>query len=241
MNNAVLYLRYSSHSQNEKSIETQREVCMEYLKKNNLIFVGEYTDEAKTGTNDKRDGFQQMIEDSKKKTFDYIVTYKVDRFARDKYDSAIYKKDLKKLGIRVLSAVKNITDDPQGALMDGMLETLAHYYSLNLSKNIKDGMYTNAKKGLSTGGMSLPLGIKSVKEIREIIIDEEQALIVKKIFEMYRDKSAMADIIRYLNKYNIKTSRGNEFNKNSILRILKNKKYTCIYTFNVEEMPVRIP
>jgi len=241
MNNAVLYLRFSSHSQNEQSIETQRDSCTQFAIKNNINIIGEYIDEAKTGTNDKREGFQQMMKDSKKKAFDYVIIYKVDRFARDKYDSAIHKRDLKKYGVKVLSSTENITDDPQGELMEGILETLAHYYSLNLSKNIKDGMKTNAKKGLSTGGQSLPLGYLSVKETREIIVDEGQALIVVKIFEMYRDKKTMADIIRYLNLNNVKTSRDNEFNKNSIRKILTNKKYIGIYMFKGEEMPVRIP
>ncbi len=230
MYNAVIYARYSSHSQNEQSIETQIAHCTEYAKKNGFNIVGEYVDKAKTGKNDNRESFQKMIEDSKKGFFNYVIIYKIDRFARNRYDSAMNKNKLKKNNVKVLSATENISDDPQGVLIEAVLEGFAEYYSLNLSKNIKDGLETNAKKGLSIGGYSLPLGLKS-NEKREIIIDEQTAPIVKKIFEMYRDKSTMADIIRYLNLYGLKTSRKNEFNKNSIRRILTNEKYIGIYTF----------
>lgn len=241
MSKGVLYIRYSSHSQNEQTVETQRDICTEYAKKNNIQIVNEYIDVARTGTNDKRENFQRMIEDSKKKLFDYIITYKVDRFARDKYDNAIYKRDLKKIGIRVLSAVENITDDPEGEMMEGFLETMAHYYSRNLSRNIKDGLATNAKKGLSIGGKSLPLGYKSIETTREIIIDKTTSPIVVKIFEMYRDNNSYAEIIRYLNLHNLKTSRGNEFNKNSIKRLLKNEKYIGLYRFRGEIVSESIP
>lgn len=241
MSKGVLYIRFSSHSQNDQTVETQRDICTAYAKKNSIQIVNEYVDEAKTGTNDKRENFQRMIQDSKKQLFDYIILYKMDRFARDKYDNAIYKKDLKKNGIRVLSACENITDDPEGGLMEGMLEVLAHYYSENLSRNIRDGLATNAKKCLSIGGKSLPLGYKSVKATREIIIDKTTSPIVVKIFEMYRDNNSYAEIIRYLNLHNLKTSRGNEFNKNSIKRLLKNEKYIGKYRFRGEVVSENIP
>lgn len=237
----VLYLRYSSHSQNEQSIETQRNICNAYAVKNGIKIVDEYIDKAMTGTNDKRKDFQRMIEDSKNQKFDFVIVYKMDRFARNRYDSAINKNKLKKNNVRVVSATENISDDKDGILLESLLEGLAEYYSANLSENIRYGMETNAKKGLSIGGNSLPLGYKSIEETREIVIDKETAPIVQKIFEMYRDKSTMAEIIRYLNINNLKTSRSNEFNKNSIRRLLTNEKYIGVYKFKGEIMPIRIP
>lgn len=100
----VIYARFSSHSQTEQSIEGQLRECYEYAKRQDLLVVAEYIDRALTGTTDKRPEFLRMIEDSKKKIFDYVLVYQLDRFARNRYDSANYKAKLKKNGVRVLSA-----------------------------------------------------------------------------------------------------------------------------------------
>ena len=242
-NRAVIYARYSSHSQNEQSIETQVNICKSYAKKNKLNIVNVYSDKAKTGTNDNREAFQQMLSDSSKKTFDYVLVYNLSRFARNSTESVMNEMILSKNGVSVISATESVNgddDDPIASLMKNIMRGVNEYYSKNTAKNIRDGLRTNARKGLSIGGLSLPLGYKS-NEHKEIIIDEETAPFVRKIFEMYHEHSSMADIVRYLNANGIKTSRGNEFNKNSILRIVTNKKYIGIYTFKGEEMPVRIP
>ena len=106
---AVIYARCCSHTQTEQSIEGQLRECYDYAKRHDLLIVGENIDHALTGTTDKRPNFLQMIEDSKKKTFDYVLVYQLDRFARNRYDSANYKAKLKKNGVRVLSAKENIT------------------------------------------------------------------------------------------------------------------------------------
>ena len=109
--NAVIYARFSSHMQREESIEGQLKVCYEYAQRNNYTVIGKYIDRALTGTNDKRPQFQKMITDSVKRQFEIIIVYQLDRFARNRYDSAIYKAKLKKNGVRVLSARENIADD----------------------------------------------------------------------------------------------------------------------------------
>ena len=122
MTNVVIYARYSSHGQTEQSIEGQLKVCYEFAERNNFHIVGEYIDRALTGTNDRRPEFQKMIEDSKKKLFQYVLVYQLDRFARDRYDSATYKHKLKKNGVRVLSAKENISADASGILMESVLD-----------------------------------------------------------------------------------------------------------------------
>ena len=94
-----------------------------------MRIVREYIDRALTGTTDKRPDFLQMIEDSKRKGFQFVIVYQLDRFARNRYDSATYKAKLKKNGVRVLSAKENITDDASGILIEGVLESMAEYYS----------------------------------------------------------------------------------------------------------------
>ena len=243
MENAVIYARYSSHSQNEQSIETQVEICKSYAKKHNLNVIKTYEDKAKSGTNDNREAFQEMLSDSNKKNFKYVLVYNLSRFARNSTESVMNELILSKNGASVVSATENINgddSDPIASLIKNIMRGVNEYYSKNTAKNIRDGLKTNAKKGLSIGGFSLPLGYKSNSN-KEIIIDEEKAPYVREIFKMYLNNLSMADIVRYLNMNNIKTSRGNEFNKNSILRIITNKKYIGVYTFKGEEMPVKIP
>ncbi|MBQ2717510.1 MAG: recombinase family protein [Clostridia bacterium] len=125
MKKAVIYARFSSHSQTEQSIEGQLRECYDFAKRSDITIVGEYIDRALTGTSDKRPQFLKMIEDSKKKNFEYVLVYQLDRFARNRYDSANYKAKLKKNGVRDLSAKENITDDASGILVEGMLESMA--------------------------------------------------------------------------------------------------------------------
>lgn len=115
--NVVIYARFSSHSQTEQSIEGQLKVCYEYAKNNGYTVIGEYIDRAQSGTTDNRLEFQRMISDSDKHTFEGVLVYQLDRFARNRYDSAINKSKLKKNGVRVISAKENIADDPSGILV----------------------------------------------------------------------------------------------------------------------------
>lgn len=119
---AVIYARYSSDSQNEQSIEGQLRVCEEYAKKNDILILNTYIDRAMTGRNDNRPDFQRMLKDSGRKEWDYIIVYKFDRFARNRYETAIHKKELKDNGVKVLSAMENIPDTPEAIIFESMLE-----------------------------------------------------------------------------------------------------------------------
>ena len=149
--NVVIYTRFSSHNQTEQSTIGQIKVCKEYAKRNNLNIIKIYIDEEKTGTNDNRPQFKQMILDSKKKTFEAVLVYQLDRFARSKYDSVINKGILQKNGVKVISARENISDDASGILMETLLEGIAEYYSVELSQKVKRGLDINAEKCLSLG------------------------------------------------------------------------------------------
>ncbi|WP_438821648.1 recombinase family protein [Intestinimonas massiliensis (ex Afouda et al. 2020)] len=126
--NIVIYARYSSDRQTEQSIEGQLKECYEYARRNGYTVVGEYIDRAISGTTDHRPEFLRMIADGDKKFFQAVLVYQLDRFARNRYDSATYKAKLKKNGIRVLSARENISDDASGVLMEAVLEGMAEYY-----------------------------------------------------------------------------------------------------------------
>ena len=126
MKTGVEYLRYSSDRQTEQSIEGQKRVCDEFAKRNDIVIVDTYIDRAMTGTNDNREAFQQMLKDSDKKSFDYVLVYKLDRFSRNKYEMAIHRKHLKDNGIKILSAMENIPETPEGILLESLLEGYEH-------------------------------------------------------------------------------------------------------------------
>lgn len=237
--NVVIYARFSSHSQTEQSIEGQLKACYEYAERNSYTVIGEYIDRALTGTNDNRPEFLRMIEDSGKKTFQGILVYQLDRFARNRYDSAVYKKKLKKNGVRVLSARENISEDASGILIESVLEGMAEYYSAELSQKIRRGLDINASKCLCTGG-GVALGFKVDKD-RHFQVDEDTAPVVREIFEMYANGKTVTEIITMMNARNIVTSRGSAFNKNSLRKMLQNKRYIGTYTYKGTEIPNGIP
>ena len=175
----------------------QLKVCYEYAKRNDYNVIAEYIDRATTGTNADREQFQKMIEDSNKKCFEFVLVYQLDRFARNRYDSATYKTKLKKNGVRVISAKENISDDASGILMESMLEGMAEYYSVELGQKVKRGMAINGEKCLYNGGY-IEIGLKVDKETKKYQIDEETAPTVRKMFEMYRSGSTIVQIMQYL-------------------------------------------
>ena len=155
--NAVIYARYSSDRQREESIEGQLRECTDYAMKNNLTLLGTYVDRALSARTADRPDFQRMIADSAKGLFDVVLVWKLDRFSRDRYDSAHYKHVLKKNGVRVISIKENISDGPEGIILESMLEGYAEYYSAELAQKIRRGQHDNAMKCMNNGG-NIPLG-----------------------------------------------------------------------------------
>ena len=143
----VIYARYSSERQTEQSIEGQLRVCNDYAERNDIFIIRNYIDRAMTGTNDNREQFQQMLKDSDKKAWDYVLVYKLDRFSRNKYEMAMHRKRLKDNGIKILSAMENIPDSPEGILLESLLEGMNQYYSEELSQKVRRGLRETRIKG----------------------------------------------------------------------------------------------
>lgn len=226
---AVIYARYSSHNQREESIEGQIRECQEFADKNEMTVIDEYIDRALSGKTDNRPSFQKLIKDSEKKQFEAVIMYTLDRFARNRYDSAIYKAKLKKNGVKIFYAKQPLPDTPEGIILESVLEGYAEYYSENLSRNVKRGMTENALQGIAMGQINL--GYRIGKN-RKYEIEPTSSKAVKIIFNLYADNKSISYIVNYLNNKGYKTAKGNEFNKNSLSKILKNEKYIGTYKYD---------
>lgn len=231
--NAVIYARFSSHSQTEQSIEGQLHVCREYADREGYTIVGEYIDRALTGRSDDRPDFQRMIADAKKKAFQYVIVYKLDRFARNRYDSAIYKHKLKQCGVKVLSAMENIGDNPESIILEAVLEASAEYYSVDLSQKIKRGRRESASKGKFIGG-GIPIGYKTIGG--ELVIDEEKAPIIRYAFKQYAAGVPKKQIIEELNARGLRNKAGKPYGYTAFQSALQCQKYVGI----LEQSGIRI-
>ena len=225
---AVIYARYSSHNQRDVSIEQQVKVCRAYADSHDLEVIRIYDDHAMTGKNDSRPQFQRMIRDSSSGAFKYIIVYQLDRFSRNRYDAAIHKHTLKENGVRVLSAMENIGEDPTGILMESVLEGFAEYYSEELAQKIRRGMLSNAEHCMVNG--PLPFGYRKGTDGRYEIIPEE-AQLVKEIFDRVASGEAFASIFKDFNSRGITTKRGKPWDRNSFSKLLHNEKYYGIYEY----------
>ena len=232
-NNAVIYARYSSHRQDEQSIEGQLHVCHDYAKRNGYTVVNEYIDRAISGRSDDRPQFQQMIADAKKRAFQYVIVYKLDRFTRNRYDSAIYKHKLKQCGVKLLSAMEQIGDNPESIILEAVLEASAEYYSLELAQKVRRGRIESAGKGKFVGG-TVPLGYRA--ENGYLVLDEQRAPYVRQMFELYADGIPKRQIIDDLNRRGFRNRQGKPLDHNAIHRVLRSEKYIGV----LEQSGVRV-
>ena len=236
---AVIYARYSSDNQREESIEGQIRECTAYAEKNGITIVKHYIDRAISAKTDNRPEFQQMIKDSDKKLFDIVLVWKLDRFARNRYDSARYKTQLKKNGVKLMSATEIISDGPEGIILESVLEGYAEYYSADLSEKVIRGMTENALKGKFSGG-AIPFGY-TINADRRFEIDPLTAPFVAEAFQRYNDGQTMREIRDWLNEKGIKNKRGGPMTFNVIQHMLSNRRYIGEYRYKDIVTPGGIP
>ena len=239
MNNAVIYARYSSQGQREESIEGQLPECRIFAERNGFTVLREYTDSALTGRTDHRPGFQRMVRDAEKRQFSTVIVWKLDRFARNRYDAATYRARLKKSGVTIVSAREAIPDGAEGIIIESLMEGMAEYYSANLAENVRRGLFDNALQRKTIGGQ-MPLGYTRGSDGRYSIIEPEAA-IVRRIFQEAAAGRSGTDIVHDLNAAGFRTKKGKPFTLAGVLRILANEKYTGMYRYADIEDPDGIP
>ena len=236
---AVIYARYSSDNQCEESIEGQIRECTAYAEKNGITIVKHYIDRAISAKTDNRPEFQQMIKDSDKKLFDIVLVWKLDRFARNRYDSARYKTQLKKNGVKLMSATEIISEGPEGIILESVLEGYAEYYSADLAEKVVRGQTENILKGRCNGGRGT-FGYTLDPE-RKFHIDPLTSPFVLESFKKYNEGSTMKEIRDWLNENGIKNPVGGAFTYNSVEHMLKNRRYIGELKFRDVVVPNAIP
>ena len=221
---AVVYARYSSERQRAESIEDQVRVCREFAEGRGLEIVEVYSDEAISGRTDMRPAIQKMSAESSRGCFSTVVVYKLDRFARDRYDMAVNRKLLRDNGVEVVSATENIPDSPEGIILDGMISAMAEWYSANLSQNVLRGMTGNALKckwnGVRVYGYD-------VDGDGNYVINPDEAENVRWVFE--NAGTSLRELADELVRRGAKTPLGKKPDTQFVRGMLGREKYTGVY------------
>ena len=226
---AVAYCRYSSELQRDGySIEAQVRAIEEYCAREKILLINKYIDEARSGTTDERESFQKMIHDSASKTFDMVIVHKLDRFARNRYDSAMYKKILKDNGVKLVSVLERLDDTPESIILESVLEGFNEYYSKNLSRETRKGLYARAREGKACG--NVPLGL-TTDEAGHFIHEDKEIPIVKEVFARVASGEKLGSVASDLNNRGVVGKRGKRFSYHGLEKIIRNELYIGRYVY----------
>lgn len=226
---AVIYARYSSHSQNDASIEQQVEECQEYARLNNLHVVNVYADRALSGKNDRRPEFQKMMRAAEKSGFQVVISYKSNRMARNMLQALAYEDKLSKMGVRVIYAKEEFGDNAAGRFALRTMMNVNQFYSENMAEDITRGLRDSASQCKVVGRLSL--GFRKGED-GKYAVDEHGAAVLREIYQRVANDELQASIITDLNARGIKTSSGNAWNKNSFRKLLTNERNTGVYIYD---------
>ncbi|MDO4866343.1 MAG: recombinase family protein [Clostridia bacterium] len=225
---AAVYARYSSHAQNDASIEQQVAECREYAAAHDLKICEIYADRALSGRSDRRPEFQKMIRHAEAGKFQVVLTYKSNRIARNMLDALRYEDRLEKAGVKVVYCKENFGDNAAGRMAVRMMMSLNEFYSENMAEDIKRGMNDSAQQCKIVG--SIPFGYRRGEDGR-FAIDEANAEVVREIFRRYAEGDTQAAIADDLNARRILTQQKRPWGKNSFHTILTNERYIGVYIF----------
>ncbi|WP_229098586.1 recombinase family protein [Turicibacter sanguinis] len=229
---AVSYSRFSSNNQRTESIDAQQRAIYKYISENQYMPVGDYVDEALTGTNLHRPGFQKMLDDAQKGLFDVVIVHKMDRFSRDVFDALSVQRELEKYNVKIESVIERFEDTPEGNLSKFIQLGIGQYYSQNLAREVVKGLKENAYKAMHNGGIP-PYGFDVDPETKRYIINEHEASGIRIMFEKIVQGWSYRELAEYLNLLGYRTKIGNKFSANSsFYDLLTNPKYKGEYVFN---------
>lgn len=226
-NLAIAYYRFSSHSQNEASIDQQREQAQAFAEAHGYHIVKEYEDAAMSGTTSDRPQYQLMLSEVGTIRPAVLILWKTDRLGRDRYELADAKRRIRDAGCRVCLIAEPTPDDsPESVLMETMMEGMAEFYSRQLSQNIRRGMTYNAEHALYNGHKVWGYGVDDEKRY---VADDAVAPFVVDMFTRYADGEAMQSICDDFNARGLRTTRGALFGVKTMNKLLKNRAYIGEY------------
>ena len=249
-NMAVAYYRFSSHAQNEQSIDQQRELAEEYAKIHGLTIVKEYADEALSGRDDSRPQYQLLLSEIKTLKPAVLILWKTDRLGRDRYDLILAKKIIRDAGCSIECVAEPFLDpnDPTSIFIEGMLDAQAEYYSANLTQNVMRGLNYNAKNcyynGVKVFGYKteeLPVKGKGGRPKKIYALDPVTSPVVRRIFQDFANGKPLQEIIDDLNNQGLRTTKGGLFNPNGLRHILMNRIYLGEYHYGGVVVPDGVP
>lgn len=242
-NLAIAYYRFSSHSQNEASIDQQRELAHAWADAHGLKIVKEYEDAAISGTKEDRPGFQLMLSEVGKIRPNTLIMWKTDRLGRDKYVLAMAKKKIRDAGCEIHLLAENVpTEGAEGILIEGLMDAMAEYYSRNLAENIQRGMDYNAQRANYNGHKIFGYGVEQVdKKTKKYAVDPDTAPFVQRMFAEYAAGKAMQDICNEFNAQGLRTSRGALFSVKTMNKMLQNRSYIGEYKHGSYIVPNGMP
>lgn len=234
MEKAVIYARFSSSAQREESIDTQVRICTKWAEDNDMTVIAVYADHAKSGRTAQRPEFQRMIKDSANHSFQHIILYTIDRFARNRVDAAIYKKKLTDNGVTLHYANQPMLEGPEGIMVESIFEGYAEYYSASLSRSVSAGIAQNTINGVSS--WPAPYGYRKGAD-RHYEINPDEAPIIVEYFKRYANGERVRDIVKDFNKRGFRNRKGAEFTPASFNHVIENETYTGCLVMKNEKTP----
>ena len=234
----VSYGRYSSDMQNESSIEAQHAAISRYALQHGIEIIEQYVDRGISGTTDKRPDFQRLISDLQIRPVDYVLVHKHDRFARDRYDAAIYSRLIRQTGARLVAVAQDFGESNEAILMESLLQGWAEYYSKNLSTEVIKGLLVKLEHGLHLGGQ-YPLGYENDGHDGYAIVERE-AVFIRRFHQTLLDGSPRKPILDEMHAAGIMGRNGRPLQLANINKMLRRPVYAGIYDHTVGGVHVRI-
>ena len=235
---AVIYARYSSHSQRDVSIDDQVKACQKFADANGLTVIDVYADRAVTGTTDRRPSFQRMMKEAATHRFLYVIAWKSNRMGRNMLEAMQNDMKLRDLGVKTLYTEEDFEDNAAGRFALRNMMNVNQFYSENMAEDVMRGMLGNAE-ACKVNGL-LPFGYKKDADGR-FAIDEPRAEIVREIYTRVSNQEPIVSIANDLNARGIKTALGKEWNKNSFHVLLTSEKYLGVYIWGEVRIEGGIP
>jgi len=225
---AAIYTRFSTDR--HQSTQSQIDVCVAYAKINKIEIIDVYSDEAMTGTNINRKGFNDLIYDAQGSLFNTVLIYDISRGSRDVADCFNFHKLMLSLNITVLSATKKLGDisNPNDFLVKLITVGLGQHSVLQSRQKSIAGKQYRARQGLFNGGIP-PLGHDVLDG--HYVINEAEAKVVRLIFSMYASGKSYDNIIDELLIKGYRGKLGQPIGKNTLYSVLKNDRYIGTYSW----------